>query len=45
MDVLSLDNEPWNSLVSWPSGDEVAVMISNSQMYQDLGVGMDASFT
>ncbi|KAK5044365.1 hypothetical protein LTR84_011315 [Exophiala bonariae] len=44
MDILNLDNEPWGNLVSWPSGDEVAIMNADFQNYRDLGVGTDANF-
>ncbi|RVX67823.1 hypothetical protein B0A52_07751 [Exophiala mesophila] len=43
IEILNLDNENWGTLVSWQSGDEVAVMAPSLQDYRssDMAEGVD----
>lgn len=44
MDILNLDSEIWGTLVSWPTGDEVAVMAPSLQDYRDLDMTEAGNF-
>lgn len=45
MDLLNLDNGSWGTLVSWPEGDDVAIMDASQQDYGNWDPRTDANLT